>query len=193
MWSLAIEEQFYIFWPLILVFFTKRKVKFQWGILGSLLMSFLFCVFLVKKDPTAAFYSPVSRFWEILIGALLASSDHLVAKFKGFKKLASYVGVPLLITGFVLLDKSKLFPGYWALLPTVGACLIIFSGSDNWINKRILSHPLLVWIGLISYPLYLWHWPLISMANIISLEPPSVALRVVLVLSSFVLAWLTLK
>lgn len=90
----------------------------------------------------------------------------------------------------MLLTKSNLFPGWWALLPTLGGALLIFAGPQAWVNQKILSNRLLVWFGLISFPLYLWHWPLLSFARIIQGEV-STQLRIGLVVLSIGLSWLT--
>ena len=90
-----------------------------------------------------------------------------------------------------LMNKSMVFPGWWALLPCCGTFLVVSAGPNAWLNRRVLSNRLLVGIGLISYPLYLWHWSLLSFARITESEPPSAVLRIGLVIVSFALAWLT--
>ncbi len=91
------------------------------------------------------------------------------------------------------MEESDAFPGAWALLPTVGAACLIHAGEGAWLNRQVLSHRVLVWIGLISYPLYLWHWPLLSFARIMESGTPSVAARCGLVAASIILAWLTYR
>ena len=99
----------------------------------------------------------------------------------------------LIASGLVFLDRKSNFPGWWALLPTVGVFLLISAGPKAWFNRHVLSNRMLVWVGLISYPLYLSHWPLLSFARIVEGEIPSQGLRIVCVLVSIVLAWLTYK
>ncbi len=101
------------------------------------------------------------------------------------------VGVALITAAVVVLDKDSLFPGWWALLPTLGTALII-SAHSAWFNRKILSNPIAVWVGLISYPLYLWHWPLLSFVNIIHPEP-SRGLRVAAIVAAMALAWITFR
>jgi hypothetical protein len=116
----------------------------------------------------------------------LSNSDTL-------KNFTSLFGITLITFGFFALDKNNAYPGYWVLLPVVGSLLIISSGRGAWINVNLLSHRILVWFGLISYPLYLWHWPLISFSWIVEGDAPSVSIRVLLILFATLLAWLTTK
>jgi hypothetical protein len=92
-----------------------------------------------------------------------------------------------------LLDKDSAFPGWWAVLPTLGTALMIVAGQHTWLNKKFLSHPVLVFIGLISYPLYLWHWPLLAFEKIMGLGEILVEVRVALALVSVLLAWMTYR
>jgi hypothetical protein len=95
--------------------------------------------------------------------------------------------------GFWSIGKELAFPGYWALIPVIGTLLILMAGPNAWINRFILSNKVAVWFGLISYPLYLWHWPLLSFARIIESEVPGRHIRIAAVLLSVVLAWLTYR
>ena len=105
--------------------------------------------------------------------------------------LISFVGCLLLIYGFFRITKDLSFPGKWAVIPVLGAVLIILAGSEAWINRNILSNKIAVWFGLISFPLYLWHWPVLSFARIVESELPSRNIRIVAVVLSVILAWLT--
>ncbi|HEX4330131.1 MAG TPA: acyltransferase family protein [Burkholderiales bacterium] len=191
LWSLGIEEQFYIVWPLLLAFLWRRRWSFA-AVAGALAAaSFLLNVATVASHPVAAFYSPLSRGWELMAGALLA---HLQARgapaWPGSAESRSVAGLLLMGLGVVLLNQQSQFPGWWALLPVVGAGLLI-SAPGAWINRKFLSQPVLVWVGLISYPLYLWHWPILSFARILNGQTPSLELRLGAVLLAFVLAWIT--
>ena len=99
----------------------------------------------------------------------------------------------LIIFAATYLDLNSLFPGAWALLPTIGAVLIIAAGSSAWLNRVILSSRPIVWIGLISFPLYLWHWPLLALARIQEGGDISISTRMTLVVISIVLSWLTYR
>ena len=193
LWSLGIEEQFYIVWPLML--WTAWKKKLNWLNLTIIVatLSFLFNLSLVRMDQAATFYSPFTRFWELLSGALLALLACHRAPFKSIllANAAALSGLTVVVCAMFLIDKAKSFPGIWGLLPVLGASLIIVAGSAAWVNRVVLSQRVLIWLGLISYPLYLWHWPLLSFARIVEGQTVSIKSRLVVVLISTMLAWLT--
>ncbi len=202
MWSLGIEEQFYFIWPLMLFAFWKfskvRTVRNVGILLGlSWLVSFLLSLYIVRRDVGAAFYLPHYRFWELLTGAALAYSETFYKNSKINKlfpaELKSVVGLLFILGSIFTFDGQMGFPGFWALFPTVGALLMISAGAKTKINHFILANPVMVWIGLISYPLYLWHWPLFSMGRIIKGGEPDLYVKLILGVLSFVLAWLTFK
>jgi len=193
LWSLAIEEQFYIFWPLLLALVWKYKLGFLRVTAVIAALSFALNIYLVNVNPSSAFYLPLSRFWELMVGGVLAyRSIHRRNTVQKAGHVLAIVGFALLLSGFLLIDRNRLFPGFWALLPCLGAYCIIAAGPDAWLNKYVLSHRLAVWFGVISYPLYLWHWPIFSFARII-LGDPDAMLRLALVGLSIVLAYATYR
>jgi hypothetical protein len=97
------------------------------------------------------------------------------------------------LLGLLVINRESAFPGWWALLPTFGAFFIISAGPDALLNKKILANKVLVWVGLISYPLYLWHWPLLSYIRIVELGTPTRSMRIFVVFISILLAWLTYR
>lgn len=195
LWSLAIEEQFYIVWPLLLVALWKRRWNFMGIACGIALVSFAFNVLSFPEHAQAAFYSPLSRFWELIIGGLLAYAlMHRADLMTRYANAQSALGMALVVAGLVLIDKERAFPGWWALLPTLGAALLISAGPLAWLNRTVLSNPVAVWFGKISYPLYLWHWPLLSLAMLWNNEEtPAGPVRLGLVLLAIALAWLTYR
>jgi len=216
LWSLGVEEQFYIIWPLLLWFAWKPR----WNLLAITLVvaviSFALSIAYVHRNPAAAFYSPQTRFWELMAGSILAyltmhRQNQLAIIRSGFEKwvaekvdppggsgkalnnIQSLIGILLIIIGAFFIDKAREFPGWWALLPTLGAVLIISASSQAWLNRVVLSNRVIVWIGLISYPLYLWHWPVLSFAHIIESDTLSNEIRVTAIVISVILAWLTYR
>lgn len=194
LWSLGIEEQFYIVWPLILAFFWRYTRHLSWIFLGILGASLAYSMAVVSQDVVADFYSPFTRFWELALGAGLVFLIAHKPSLKGVNySTLSWLGLILILSAVILVKQHYAFPGAWALLPTVGAACMIYAGEKAWLNRQVLSHRLVVWVGLISYPLYLWHWPLLSFARIMESETPSAIVRFSLLLTSVVLAWLTYR
>lgn len=191
LWSLAIEEQFYLLWPLVLLFLLKRTKAIARTLILLISVSLAYSAWKVGVNPVADFFSPLTRAWELLLGGLLAHATlQKIELKKAQQEIASVVGVLLIGSACVLINKASAFPGLWALLPTLGAVLLIWA-KDSHINQKILAHPVLVGIGLISYPLYLWHWPLLIFARIFEGETPTVLVRSLLLLTSVILAWAT--
>jgi peptidoglycan/LPS O-acetylase OafA/YrhL len=194
LWSLGVEEQFYLAWPLLLLFFRGRPRQMGWMIATVAAASFALNIFLTAKRPDAAFYLPVSRFWELMAGSALAYGFHYNKAFYASATLrnsAAAAGAILIGISLAVLDEAKAFPGWWALMPTLGAVLLIAAGPQAWINKTVLGHRVVVFTGLISYPLYLWHWPLFSYARIVAGTEPPPSVRIALCAASVLLAWLT--
>jgi peptidoglycan/LPS O-acetylase OafA/YrhL len=196
LWSLGIEEQFYFVWPFVLWAAWRRRWNLLLVTATVLLASFCANVAIVGIDAVANFYSPATRVWELLIGALLAGKVS-TNRWRGFQaNVANPIAVGGLGAIFVaefLLTKDKLFPGWWALLPTLGAASIIAAGPAAWVNRRLLSHPAMVWIGLISYPLYLWHWPILAFLRITGVLKSPLEIGVCAIGVAFVLSWLTYR
>ena len=194
LWSLAIEEQFYIFWPVLLILAWNRKAAVIAIIIVLLVGSFAANLDLVHRDPAGAFYSPLTRAWELMIGCGLAYLKRRGWKLHGSgANLASMAGFIMLAASFLLIDDKRAFPGWWAVLPTVGTCLVLSAGHGAWLNRTVLSHWAFVAIGLISYPLYLWHWPMLTFARIVEGTTPSRDVRLAAVGLSLLAAWATYR
>jgi peptidoglycan/LPS O-acetylase OafA/YrhL len=194
LWSLGIEEQFYILWPLALGFTWRRTRNFTIVIGTVAVLSFAVNLATVHSNPVAAFYSPLSRFWELMMGGMLAYlTIHKPQWLARFANLRSCVGLGLIVASIFMLNKEMAFPGWWALLPTLGSVLVISASSQSFANKMLLSNPVMVGFGLISYSLYLWHWPALvffKFAQGAFLTPTDRAAAIVL---SIVLAALTYR
>lgn len=194
LWSLGIEEQFYIVWPLFLALFWRYSRHFGWAMLIIMGASMAWSIAVVRHDAVADFYSPLTRFWELALGAGLALlAAHRAAISRASRSHLAWLGLCLILAAFFVIEESYAFPGGWALLPALGAAFLIYAGQVAWLNRQVLSNRLLVWFGLISYPLYLWHWPLLSFARIMESGTPSTEVRCWLVAASVILAWLTYK
>jgi peptidoglycan/LPS O-acetylase OafA/YrhL len=194
LWSLGIEEQFYLFWPLLVAYVWRRRFSFLTLTALVAVASFAANIYLANHKPITAFYSPQSRFWELMIGGILAYVTlHAPELNRGLQNTRSVVGCAILAAGFAYIDTGRAFPGWWALMPTLSGFLIISAGPTSWLNRVILSNRALVWLGLISYPLYLWHWPLLSFARIVSGAAPSLEWRAAAVMLAVILSWLTYR
>jgi peptidoglycan/LPS O-acetylase OafA/YrhL len=201
LWSLAIEEQFYVLWPVYVWLMTRKPRFFLRLTIFLCAVSFALSVGLASRS--VAFYSPVSRFWEIMSGSLLAyvgrspSSPAIADKWKN---VGAWLGLVLVFLA-IFLTPEKEFPGWWAIPPVLGTCLLIFAGPNAWLNRHILALRPIVSIGTISYPLYLWHWPLLAFAWVINGSAslasvygggPEAATKVSLLAVSLILSYLTL-
>lgn len=198
LWSLGIEEQFYIIWPLVLWFSWKKNISLKLIVLFAIAISFLFNIWNVETNSNAAFYLPHMRFWELLIGAFLAyltifEKDKTSQFTKRYADQLSLLGTLTLLIALICITKEAAFPGWWALLPTFSTACLIMAGPNAWINRKILSMRIMIWFGLISFPLYLWHWPLLSFARILWHDHVSTQLICCLILLSIIMAWLTYK
>lgn len=216
LWSLGVEEQFYLVWPVLIL--LAMRAKFRVGTVCVLLlaMSLYLNIRTAESRQVAAFFSPLTRFWELFSGAMLAvlavrksallqcwetsisrrfdSVIYQTGYINGkstLRDVAAIVGILLILTIVVRMPASAHFPGKWALLPVVGTWLLIFAGPNTWIARAILSNRFVVFIGLISYPLYLWHWPLLAFARNMMEQKLSNAVLCGIVLLSVALAWLT--
>lgn len=201
LWSLGIEEQFYLIWPLLLWTAYRLRLNLLAFTVAIAAVSFYLNIDAARVDPVADFYAPQSRFWELMLGAVLAGLPlserpalwRTLKQHNPFNNLCTAFGLTLLVWGFWVINKHDVYPSAWALIPVAGSMLIIAVGPSTWLNRTILSNKLLVWVGLISFPLYLWHWPLLAFARILENDLQTVWIRICALLLSVVLAWLTYR
>ncbi|MEO0367684.1 MAG: acyltransferase family protein [Pseudomonadota bacterium] len=204
-WSLAIEEQFYLIFPLLLWAAWRLGVNLLVLVVVLALGSLALNLHGMDGDPTPLFYSPLTRFWELMAGAILAyltinyqaSAEPSLDKAGDLssrqllQSAASCLGLVLVVGSAFAFSKADIYPGWRAVYPVMGTVLLIYAGPNAFVNRAVLSNKLAIFVGLISYPLYLWHWPLLSFARIIEADTPAVWLRGAIVLLSIVLAILT--
>lgn len=190
LWSLAIEEQFYIVWPLLLWLILRSRRSAARSVATLAVVSLLLSIWWVWSDRTQAFYSPVSRAWELLAGAWLALQPQ---RLQSVRTAVRGLAVAILLGATMQLNAKVPFPGVVALLPVLAAVLLIgVPATSDW-TGRFLGHPWMIALGKVSYPWYLWHWPLLSFAYIIESGQASAGLRLGLVLASLLLAVLTYR
>lgn len=171
-WSLGIEEQFYLLFPLVLFLLHKFAKRYLFPFVAAgCLLSFVVCAATVYAYPSAAFYLLPTRAWELGIGVVLAVYEvdrgGPMKLGRAGASVLGMIGLALILVSAVTFTESTRFPGFTALLPTIGAGCLIIAGT-GFVNDKLLASRPMVFIGLISYSWYLWHWPLMSFARIVS-------------------------
>lgn len=186
LWSLGVEEQFYLLWPIALAVIWRWPRR-RAVVAAIATASFALNVMLTSSHPTAAFYSPVTRIWELLVGCTLAlageaqhAPEIMAARYLAdqrvfrvwvsetrLRNIASVTGITLVVLAMFVINENSAFPGYWVLLPCLGTVLLIVAGESTWVNRVVLSNRAAVWVGLLSYPLYLFHWPALAFMRIV--------------------------
>ena len=195
-WTLAVEEQYYLFFPLFLMLAWGLGFK---GIVAILVVVALLSLAVselgVRNDSASTFYMLHARAWELLVGSFIAfyllRRPRSTVAHHGLNQAASLLGIGLIVYAVIRFDSSTAFPGLNALVPTLGAALIIlFANGDTWVGRVLSSRPLVL-IGMISYSAYLWHQPLFAFARHNSLVQPELPIMLVLACLSLMLAWLS--
>jgi peptidoglycan/LPS O-acetylase OafA/YrhL len=192
LWSLAIEEQFYIVWPLLFYIAWRTRLNLMGAVALLTTASLTLNLWTVRVNG-AAFFLPTTRAWELGVGGLLAVTPPSLAvrERRVLREWMAAAGLVGMILAIELFDRDMDYPSALTLIPVLAAALSITAGPTAWLNRRILSWPLLVGCGLVSYPLYLWHWPLLSLGHILTGQWFSPRRRVVVALVSLLLAVLT--
>ncbi|PMX04153.1 acyltransferase [Pseudomonas sp. FW215-R2] len=194
-WSLAVEEQFYILFPLLLTLLSSRLKHWRLALFGVLLLSFGLSVWAVHHYPEKAFFLLPMRAWELLAGAMLAVAPRHSWRLKPMAAQGlSLLGMALILLAVFGYDKSTPFPGAAALLPVLGVvALILANGHRETLMGQLLSSRVMVGLGLISYSWYLWHWPVFVFSSYASVEEPGAQDIAGLILLTLVLGYLSWK
>ena len=195
-WSLAVEEQFYFVWPVLFILLYKLTAgKYLTRLMFVFLIGLIaLSVYLANNNPHSAYFLLPARAFELMMGAMLAISYDKVPKtHRNVNHIMSIFGLALILIPAFLISKQSVFPGFNAFWPCLGTVLLIASGRDKdhqGIINKIIAHKSFVTIGLISYSLYLWHWPIFSFIQYLGLELSGL-LRISALILSFVLAYLS--
>jgi peptidoglycan/LPS O-acetylase OafA/YrhL len=198
LWSLSIEEQFYLIWSVLLLalFKLQRRLVFV-VILGLFLASFAFSVVLTPIDPIAAFYLPWARGWELALGALIAYREvfwleALPYPSRPIANIGAGAGIALMVGAFLFMNETQPFPGWLAAVPTMG-CALVIANPHSRPGEVALGNRVASFFGAISYPLYLWHWPLFAFARIWPGVIPTAPVLLALACVAVLLAALTYR
>ena len=198
LWSLGIEEQYYVLWPLALLLIRRWSLNGLVAVAALAVASFILCLIVGPQAPDYAFYLPVTRAWELLVGSALALwHGGRIASFEVHKRtlnrrpdIAAWCGLAAILISFGAYRPGMLDPGWLSLMPVFGTAVLI-GGGGSLLHHRLLAARPTVFVGLISYPLYLWHFPLMAYTRIHFVDGVRIRHMLAILVISGILAWLT--
>lgn len=191
-WSLAVEEQFYLVFPVILLAIWRLGLPVRLVLLICTLVAFGVGLWLSINKPSVAYYLLPARAWELAVGALIASGA--VPRIRGaiLRQMLPVMGITIILFSVFWIQSDMIFPGWVAVIPCIGAAMVIHADGQSWVARHFLAARPMVFIGLLSYSLYLWHWPVLAALRVrtasVNLDPVVAFAAIVL---TFVLAWLS--
>lgn len=200
LWSLSVEEQFYLVWPVSLMLMHRLRLYLGSALFLFATLSLTYAIWRGTSNVDAVYCHPLARFWELLAGAILAHMHFsrladrwpLIVRGMAVRHLVSWIGVTLIVTAMLFFDRTIPHPGVATLWPLLGAVLLIACGPDAGANRLLAWRPLVL-VGLISYPLYLWHWPMLSFVRIMEFGDPDAKWLWLAAMLAMVFAYLTYR
>jgi peptidoglycan/LPS O-acetylase OafA/YrhL len=195
-WSLAVEEQFYLIWPIFILLISRMGVrKIKWAIFSVFTISLFFSIWQTQSSSILAFYSLHTRAWELAAGALiLFIPKSIKALLDKNQKILALIGLGLITYATIIFNSQTPFPGLFALLPVIGTFLLITSiGAWPKLMRQLSNNKTTQWLGAISYSLYLWHWPALLLPSIYLERSLLAGEKILCVIITIILAHLTYK
>ena len=195
LWSLSVEEQFYVFFPPLILLLFKINKKILIILLVLFLISLIFSEYLSKINSSLAFYTILTRSFELLAGVIIARLEFLNLKIKNeiFNSLLSKIGISLVILSFFLFNNETRHPSLITLIPVIGTALLIYCNNNREITTKFLSLKLLVFFGLISYSMYLWHYPIFVFNRLTNFSSGQIEYEIILGLGIILLSYLSYR
>ncbi|NJC41292.1 peptidoglycan/LPS O-acetylase OafA/YrhL [Brevundimonas alba] len=196
MWSLAVEEQYYVFFPfLVLIAAGPRKRWLPWLMAAVFAVSFAACVYVTRDHPLAAFFLTPMRAWELIAGVFVAMYQRpwlaSLDKVRGVRPAIELTGAAAVLVSIFMFDSTTAFPGAVAAIPVLGTAALILTSSRTSIVGRVLASGPMVGVGLLSYSAYLWHQPLYALSRVYGLTERGPFIYAILIAATFVLAYLS--
>lgn len=191
-WSLAVEEQFYLLFPPLLLILTRLLWDVRRSLLGGTLLAFGASMWISVNMPSVAYFLLPARAWELGLGALLAAGVVPPLRSVVLRELAPIAGLAAIVFSLFWIRSDMPFPGWVALVPCLGTALIIHAGGRSWLANHVLSARPVVFVGLLSYSLYLWHWPILASLRVYTASvhlPPALAIAALPLI--FFVSWLS--